>query len=256
MANAHSVPPATPTSESKPQTPKHSVRKTQLKLIAAAIIAVILIFGSLGAVGLFGNGEEQLLIRQINFNFSCSTSQVLLSVSNTGPVDVTVSQVQASQPGGVGEVSTTNFTPKALPKGTSTTLTATFPGLVFAGGAVYEFSLLTSHGAAFSSGAVVPTVTVTDQLSINQVNFTGGSQVSFAVYNPGVCALTIASATVNGGGINGTLAGTILSGSSVPGGSSSSLSVNFSGAVFNSGTRYTFALITSRGFRFQVRAAA
>jgi len=232
------------------------VRKTQLKLVAAAIIAVILIFGALGAVGLFGNSSEQLLIRQINFNFSCSSSQVFFSVTNSGPVDVTVAQVQAIQVGGSGQLSTTQVTGNVLPKGASTTLTAFFLGLAFNGGAIYTFSLITSHGSAFSSGALVPSVPITDQLNINQVTFNGGSQVSFAISNPGTCALNIASATVRGGGLNGTLAGMILSGSLVASGGSSSLSVDFSGAAFNSGTRYTFALISARGFRWQVQATA
>lgn len=256
MAEFQSAPPSTSTPQPKPRTPQQSVRKTQLKLIAAAIIAVILIFGTLGAVGLFGNSAEQLLIRQINFNFSCSSSQVFFTVTNSGPVDVTVSQVQAVQVAGLGQVSTTVLTGNVLPKGASTTLTAFFPGLVFTGGAIYTFSLLTSHGSAFSSGALVPSVTVVDQFSINQVTFNGGSQVTFAISNPGTCDLNVASATVRGGGVNGTLAGTILSGGLVPSGGSSSLSVNFSGATFNSGTRYTFVLTSARGVSKQVQATA
>ncbi len=256
LAESQSAPSSNPSLQSKPQTTQQSVRKAQRKLVAAAIIAMALIFGALGAVGIFGTSAEKLAVTQISFNFSCPSSQAIFTVTNNGPVDVTVSQVQATPVGVQGQLATTQLTGNTIPKGTSTILTAYFPGLVFAGGVVYTFSLVTSRGAAFSIGAIAPTVTVTEQLSINQVTFNGGSQVTFALSNSGTCDVSIASATVRGGGINGTVTGTILSGSYVPAGGSSSLSVDFSGATFNSGTRYFFTLTSARGIRFPVQATA
>ncbi len=255
MADPQSAPSSNPAPQSKLQIHQHDARKTQLKLIAVAIIAVILIFGTLGAVGFFGTSAEQLAVMQVNFGFSCG-SQAIFTVTNNGPVDVKVSQVQATQIGVQGELATTQLTGNIIPKGTSNILTTYFPGLVFIGGAIYSFSLVTSRGAAFSIGALAPTVTVTEQLSTNQVTFNGGGQVAFALSTSGTCDVSIATVTVRGGGINGTVTGTILSGSDVPAGGSSSLSVNFSWVTFNSGTRYFFTLTTSYGNRFPVQATA
>ncbi len=256
MGESQSSPSSHPTRRSKPQISDQSVRKTQRKLVVAAIIAITLIFGTLGAIGLFGTKTEQLGVTQVSFNFSCPSSQAIFTVTNNGPVDVAVSQVQATQVGVQGQLATTQLTGNTIPKGTSTILTAYFPGLVFVGGAVYTFSLVTSHGAAFSIGAIAPTVTITEQLTINQVTFNSGSRVTFALSNSGTCDISIATVTVQGGGLNGIVTGTILSGSYVPAGGSSSLSVNFSGATFNSGTRYDFTLTSARGNRFPVHATA
>lgn len=124
------------------------------------------------------------------------------------------------------------------------------------GGAFYSFSLVTSRGAAFSIGALAPTITVREQLTVNNVTFNGGGQVAFALSTSGTCDVSLATVTVRGGGINGTVTGTILSGNDVPAGGSSSLSVNFSGANFNSGTLYYFTLTTSYGNRILHGATA
>lgn len=256
MAEFHTASPPTSNPQRRPPTPEQTARRTQIKLIVITLIAIVLIFTTLGALGYFGT-HEGLLITQVNFNFSCPSSQVLFSLTNNGPVDVTVTQVEVSLSGVPGQLSTTQLASNVLPKGTLTTLTAFFPGLAFTGGAVYTFTLVTSHGSSFSSAAVVPTVLVTEQLSIDQVAFDGGSQVTFALSNPGTCDVSVASATVRGASINGTASGRLLSGGYVPGGStSSSLVVSFSGVTFQSGSRYTFALTSARGNRFQAQAYA
>lgn len=221
-----------------------------------AIIGIVLIFAALGAVGYLG-AHEALLIGQVSFNFSCPSSQVLFLLTNNGPVDVTVTQVVAAQSGAAGQLSTNQLASNTLPKGISTTLTAFFPGLVFNGGAVYTFTLVTAHGSSFSSAALVPIVSIIEQLSIDQVTFNGGNQVTFALSNPGTCDVSIASATVRGAGITGMAPGTLLSGGFVPAGStSSSLVVSFSGVSFQAGSRYTFVLTSARGNGFQAQAFA
>jgi hypothetical protein len=221
-----------------------------------ALIAVVLIVGALGALSFFGN-QDQLLISQVSFNFSCPSSQVFFSIANNGQNDVTVTQVKASQTGSAGQLSTIQLAGNVLPKGSATTLTAFFSGLSFTGGAVYTFTLVTARGGSFSSAALVPVVAIIEQLSIDQVTFNGGNQVTFALSNPGTCDVSIASATVRGAGIGGTAAGTLLSGGYVPAGStSSSLVVSYAGVTFQSGSRYTFALISTRGNSFQAQAYA
>lgn len=220
-----------------------------------AIIAVVAVFAVLGAVGVF-SPPETLSITQVSFNFSCVADQVLFSLTNTGQVDVMVSQVVAAQIGVPGQLVSTQLTSGALPKGASTILIAFFPGAIFVGGAAYAFTLVTSRGGSFPTSSTVPAFTVTEQLTVDQITFNGGSGITFSLSNPGTCDASIASATVRGPGISGTVTGNILSGNYVTAGSSSPMAVNFSGVAFQSGQRYTFTLISSRGNRWVAPANA
>lgn len=227
---------------------RQAVRATKTRLLAITMIAIVTIFGGLAAVGVF-TPVEAISITQTNFNFSCSTSQVLFSLTNNGYSDVTIAQVVAAQNGVPGQIVSNQLTSNTLPAGSSASTIAFFPGLIFVGGAAYNFTLMTTRGGIFLTSSTVPSVTVVEQMVVTQAIFVRNN-VTFTLRNIGTCPISIASTTVRGSGINGNPAGTIISGSYVPAGNSTEMLVSFPGVTFQSGYRYTFTLTSARGTRW------
>lgn len=246
-------------------------RRIPIPWIAAGMVGVIalIMIASVTGVLYFGPPNQLTPPEQLSVKAGFTGSnpdQAIFLLNNTGSVDITIIQVRV-------QLSRTNLVFYAIqlantivPSGNATILIATFQGVDLGGNAmactIYNYTLTSSRGNKFLASASYGCVyTRTEQLTITQTTLvagtgTGAGQATFSLANSGTTDVTLTSFSVQGAGITGTQSGSIVTtgttctGGLVPKGSSCTLIVSFSPAMFTSGSRYDFVLTSSLGDRF------